>query len=203
MNKLHSLCLLLVCASSFSQEKNLTFPSYGGNEFETFQSYIVNNFKIPDWVLMHKPRGKIVLEFSITDKGYIDSISIWNCVHKELEKEAIRILKETDGRWTPATKDGKPVGVKILCPFITIDTEESIYSYEEEYKIFFEKAEDNFLKENYKNALKYYLKCVNLEPMLKENYFKISICYKNLGDLKMSESYKKKSERLSDFPEIR
>lgn len=71
-----------------------------------FQSYISPNF-----VYSEKMSGKSAVvhyEFTVGEDGKISDVTITSSTDEDFSKELIRVIKRSP-KWSPATKDGKPV----------------------------------------------------------------------------------------------
>jgi periplasmic protein TonB len=69
------------------------------------------NPEYTDRARKQKIRGSVVLSIIITDKGVVRDAKVVTGLDKDLDKQALR----TVGGWRfePATKDGKPVAVRL------------------------------------------------------------------------------------------
>jgi protein TonB len=72
--------------------------------------YIADNTKYPAVARENNIQGKVYVRFCVTSTGAIDQISILKSVDRELDAEAIRIVK-TFPLFKPGKQDGKPVPV--------------------------------------------------------------------------------------------
>ena len=71
--------------------------------------YLLQNIVYPKRAMECCKEGTEVVKFTITPTGNITDIEIVNCVCCEIDDEVIRVLKETDGKWISAYKNGKAV----------------------------------------------------------------------------------------------
>jgi TonB family protein len=62
--------------------------------------------------------GKVLIDFVVDTAGKVSNISCPNAdkQHPDLIDEAIRVVKLTNGQWTPASNNGKPVKAKMRLP---------------------------------------------------------------------------------------
>ncbi len=69
------------------------------------------NPEYTDRARKHKTRGSVVLSIVITDKGVVRDAKVVTGLDKDLDKQALKAV----GAWRfePATKDGKPVAVRV------------------------------------------------------------------------------------------
>ena len=126
------LLLLFIPLISFSQEKEFDFskvetvPIYPGCEVNMKQlrncfqkkilTHIKKNFRYPYLAQKKKIQGRVFVQFTIGEGGYIDNIRTRG-PHVILEKEAKRIISLLP-RFKPGSQDGKPVRVPFSIPII-------------------------------------------------------------------------------------
>ena len=124
------LLLLFIPLISFSQEKEFDFskvetvPIYPGCEVNMKQlrncfqkkilTHINKNFRYPYLAQKKKIQGRVFVQFTIGEGGYIDNIRTRG-PHVILEKEAKRIISLLP-RFKPGSQDGKPVRVPFSIP---------------------------------------------------------------------------------------
>jgi len=87
--------------------------------FECFNqkmiAYISKNYKYPKGIQGLGVSGRIFVNFTINEKGYIVNPEIVRSVHPELDKEALRVLKSVPVM-EPAKQNGKAVRVQYTVP---------------------------------------------------------------------------------------
>ncbi len=69
------------------------------------------NPEYTDRARKQKIRGSVVLSIVVTDKGNVRDAKVVAGVDKDLDKQAMRTV--STWRFEPATKDGKPVAVRL------------------------------------------------------------------------------------------
>lgn len=89
-------------------------PSFPGGE-KQFENYLVKNIHYPDSSLKHHVHGKVYLDFVVEKDGSIGNIRVFKSVSKDIDAEAIRVLKNSP-KWTPGTHQGKPDSVYYRIP---------------------------------------------------------------------------------------
>lgn len=72
------------------------------------QKFTSNNLEYPKEVIELGIKGKVVAEFVVEPTGELSHIKIIKSLHKECDKEVMRITQKMPN-WTPAKKDNKPV----------------------------------------------------------------------------------------------
>lgn len=78
-----------------------------------FNEYINKNYRLPN---VPGLKGKVIVSFVIEEDGSIDDFKIIKDLGYGTAQELIRVLKTTGNKWTPATKDGKPVKTPYTLP---------------------------------------------------------------------------------------
>ena len=71
-----------------------------------YQAYIQPNFKVTEKMARHS--AVIYYEFTVGADGKVSDVTIKSTTNDEYSRELVRVIKRSP-RWTPATKDGKPV----------------------------------------------------------------------------------------------
>jgi TonB family protein len=89
-------------------------PVLPGNE-EALFNYIGRNLHYPDSAKAKGIQGKVVVRFSVTDKGNVTGHEVIQSVTPELDAEAMRVIK-TLTRFEPGYIDGKTVSVYYEVP---------------------------------------------------------------------------------------
>ncbi len=74
---------------------------------DKFRTYVADNYKVPS--NFSKDFLTINLVFTIAKDGSMTDIRMINNADKALEKEAIRVLKAMNKKWSPGMVDGKAV----------------------------------------------------------------------------------------------
>lgn len=80
--------------------------------------YLIKNFKYPDCLMAEYPYGRIFIEFIVNTDGSIEQVKVLKRIAKELDDEAIRVVKNMPN-WIPAEKEGEKVRSRRRLP-ITI-----------------------------------------------------------------------------------
>ena len=70
-----------------------------------FEQYLKNNIEYPENM---KERGFVMVSFDVDEMGDILNVKVKQSLCYEADKEAMRVVRMMP-RWTPATKNGKPV----------------------------------------------------------------------------------------------
>ena len=90
-------------------------PEFNYNNVD-FNTFIKQNIKYSEKLKSSNVFGIVIVSFFVNFDGTIDQIKIEKSVHPELDKEAIRVILLTNGKWKPAIKNRKPVKMKMTVP---------------------------------------------------------------------------------------
>ncbi len=75
---------------------------------------IMNRLKYPDIARKAGVEGKVFVEFVVDERGYVTEAEVNRSAGPELDKEALRVVRET--RFSPGKQDGKAVAVRMVLP---------------------------------------------------------------------------------------
>ena len=94
-------------------------PNFKGG-ITALSQFITSQIKYPPKALDIGISGKVLIDFVVDTAGKVSDISCLNAdkQHPDLIDEAIRVVKLTSGKWTPAYTNGKPVKVKMRLPIM-------------------------------------------------------------------------------------
>ena len=73
-----------------------------------WQQYLFGNIKYPKAAIKKNAQGTVVVQFIVSKEGKVTNIEVVQSVHPALDKEAMRLIKESPN-WIPAKQDGKKV----------------------------------------------------------------------------------------------
>ncbi len=89
-------------------------PEFEGG-IPAFSQYLGNNIKYPDYARKNGIQGRVILTFTVEKTGEVTDIKVTRSVSKELDEEAVRVLKKSP-KWVPGTRFGVPVRVLYAVP---------------------------------------------------------------------------------------
>jgi protein TonB len=89
-------------------------PEFQGG-MEELSNYLNKNLKYPYLAKKQGIEGKVIVEFSITERGEIKEIKLQNSLIDDLDREAIRLIKNMP-RWQPAVQNGIPQKIRYQLP---------------------------------------------------------------------------------------
>ena len=89
-------------------------PEYPGG-IKKFYEYVGNNFEKPD-IDEHISTMSVIMSFVIEKDGAMSNIKVLRSSDKDLEREAIRVLKSLKVKWSPGYKDGEKMRTLYTLP---------------------------------------------------------------------------------------
>lgn len=145
--------------------------------------FISDNFFFPEY-----KAGDFYARFIITKKGEVKGIEILESTHEKYNKNLIKAIKATEGKWKPAIWEGKPVNAEIKMGFDMGWTEklgrksgesttkkDTIDANESNYYL----MQGNVLVEakRYQSAIKELTKSIALDPLNIDAYYARAATY--------------------------
>jgi protein TonB len=93
-------------------------PEYKDGGQKGFLDFISKNINYPDYAIENELEGTVYIRMVITETGNLENIHPVREINGAgiLTKEAIRVIKLTDGNWIPGKQAGKPVKVAYNLP---------------------------------------------------------------------------------------
>ncbi len=204
------LICLLISSIVFgqSEKKDVTPAKFMGinngvylnsDNSEIIKDYLMKNVVYPEKAIQCCKEGTEVVKFTITAKGNITDINIDNCVCSEIDKEVVRVLKETDGKWMPAYREGKPIETEQELAMVFCDKKPdqiTEYFVARATRFFNEGNKKFFEKDNPEKALKLYEMGLVYLPNDKGLLFMRGVSHFELGD---EEAAKKDWEKVASL----
>ena len=89
-------------------------PQFPGGE-AALMKYIESHIQYPAEALKNRIKGHVVVQFVVDKKGKIGEVKVLRSVDKDLDKEAIRVVKSLP-KFTPGRQNGKAVSVWYTLP---------------------------------------------------------------------------------------
>lgn len=90
-------------------------PVFEGGEAAMFK-YLGENIVYPEASQKKGHEGVVYLTFVIEKTGRLSSVEVLRGVDKDIDAEALRVVKSTDGKWSPGYHEGEPVRVQYNLP---------------------------------------------------------------------------------------
>lgn len=95
---------ITVDTSKTITEAESQFPGGVG----AWSKYLSKNLQYPERAVNNEFQGTVVLQFIVLENGSVTNVEIYHSVEYSLDKEAIRMLKQSP-KWIPGKKDGRNV----------------------------------------------------------------------------------------------
>lgn len=103
-------------ASSFSNEDR-AMPEFEGGEKKLYK-FLIENMRYPETPEEEEGKvHKVYVHFDIDVHGNVKNVHVKKNPDNEYAQEAIRMIKQTNGKWKPAIKNGKPIEASLSLPF--------------------------------------------------------------------------------------
>ncbi|MGL5785780.1 MAG: energy transducer TonB [Bacteroidales bacterium] len=77
--------------------------------------FVARNLTYPPKLIEERVQGQVVCAFIITKDGVLTEPFVLKSVHKDLDKEALRVIKRMK-KWTPGILNGDSVNVMYVMP---------------------------------------------------------------------------------------
>jgi TonB family protein len=113
------LTVMLACISLNAQVTTFddTYtcpPQFPGGDAELIQ-FLNENIQYPAQAARDKIEGKVVVQFMVKKTGKIDKVKVLRSVRKDLDKEAVRVIKMMPD-FTPGKQNGETVDMQYTVP---------------------------------------------------------------------------------------
>ena len=92
-------------------------PSFPGGD-AALMKFIKDNMIYPSEALKNKIEGKVIVQFVVTKTGKVGKIKVVRSVNKELDQEAVRLIKMLPDFSPGRNNVGEPVNVWYILPVI-------------------------------------------------------------------------------------
>jgi protein TonB len=94
-------------------------PEFEGGQ-QALMNFISKNMVYPQSAVEDQIEGRVYLNFVVSSTGEVEDIRVSRSVPggEALNKEAIRVIKLTNGKWIPGKQLGKTVNVAFTLPIV-------------------------------------------------------------------------------------
>ncbi len=94
-------------------------PEFEGGQ-QALMNFISKNMVHPPSAIDDQIQGRVYLKFVVTSTGSLEDITVLRGVQggEALHREAIRVIKLTNGKWSPGKQNGKAVNVAFTLPVV-------------------------------------------------------------------------------------
>lgn len=94
-------------------------PEFEGGQ-DALMKFLMNNLRYPEAAVDQELQGKVFVEFVVYPNGELGQYKLLRGVHTLLDKEALRVVKLTSGKWKPGRQNGKAVPVQFRLPVVFV-----------------------------------------------------------------------------------
>ncbi|UII33686.1 energy transducer TonB [Fulvivirga ulvae] len=99
-------------------------PAAPSKGYEAYYEILDQNFEYPEGADKNTPEATVFVEFVVDESGNVAQVKAVHHTYyhknsnvvKAIEKAAEQAIKDTDMKWSPAEKAGKPVKMKLEIP---------------------------------------------------------------------------------------
>ena len=78
--------------------------------------FLMQNLRYPADAQRARAQGKVLISFVVCTDGSLCDYEVSKGIHRDLDQEAVRIVKAMSGRWKPGIQRGQKVRVKFSLP---------------------------------------------------------------------------------------
>jgi TonB family protein len=79
-------------------------PTFSGN----FRKFLESELKFPEQGVRMGESGAVKVIFQVDEKGIVEEIELQKSLNYFLDKEALRVIKKSSGKWAPGKFNGVP-----------------------------------------------------------------------------------------------
>ncbi len=177
---------MMIAAVTFGQQPTSgdnvnSSPTFRSGIHVSFEDFLRERVQYPEGSLQWGNQGTVVVGFMVTANGELKDFTVINSVSSESDKEVIRTIKSTKGRWIPGSVEGKPADMQqeVAVVFKLYPESNFIVSARK----YMEKGNQNlFVKNRPKKALAYFNRGIRLLPNDMNLLAIRSLCRQKLGD---------------------
>lgn len=92
-------------------------PEFEGGE-QGLKSFLAKNILYPETAAHANIEGTVYVQFVVSKDSTISHIKLLRGINgaPDLDKEALRVVKLTSGKWKPGRQNGQPVHVRMNLP---------------------------------------------------------------------------------------
>ena len=96
----------------FLPEEDVWHPTFMGQDKFAFSKWVKEHQRYPRKAKKAGIQGRVVVGFTIDEKGRMTDVKVVRGVHPLLDKEALRVIKSAPKKWTAGTRNGKSFAFK-------------------------------------------------------------------------------------------
>ena len=93
-------------------------PGFNGGDANEFSKWVSQNLRYPEKCRQSKIEGRVTVQFTVTETGKVNDVTVLRSVNEDLDKEAARVVSQSP-LWTPGRdENGEAVSVTYVFPVI-------------------------------------------------------------------------------------
>ncbi|MBN1989062.1 MAG: TonB family protein [Bacteroidales bacterium] len=139
-------------------------PKFNNESYKKLHNFIALQLRYPLNAAVNCLQGTVILKFMVKHNGDIGNIKVINPVEPELDEEAIRVIKLSNGLWHGGTVNGKPSDIELTFPItfqLKPDCSDGITH-------FINKGLKYFNESDFSNAITCFSEVIKRDPYNKE-----------------------------------
>jgi len=90
-------------------------PEYKGGDNE-LKAFFKKNLIFPESLKKAGIKGFVFVQFIVDKYGNVKEIKVIKGLHPDADREAIRLIKLTNGKWNPGTRNGNAADMQMIIP---------------------------------------------------------------------------------------
>lgn len=142
----------------------IVMPTFNKSSYKKLPEFIANHLLFPISASVNCHQGTVIIKFTVKNNGEIANIKVINPVDPDIDNEAIRVIKLTNGLWQGGLINGKPSDIELTFP-ITFRLEPDCGRGVD---YFIRKGLTLFDKSDYKNAIDCFSEVIRRDPYNQE-----------------------------------
>lgn len=96
-------------------EKIRVSPTFEGGDSSLYK-FLAQMIRYPSEASRARVQGRVVISFIVNPDGTIQDLKVEKSVSPDLDREALRVLGFTSGKWVPGTERGVPTAMRYTIP---------------------------------------------------------------------------------------
>lgn len=99
---------------STAKAQEIKMPEFDGD----LTAFLMENLEYPEEAMEEKLTGRVVVKFTVTEEGKVKDCKVVKSVADVLDREALRVARNSSGKWIPGQIDGKARDTEFYLPVI-------------------------------------------------------------------------------------
>lgn len=154
--------------------KGRELPSFKGGQI---YQYISRSLNYPAEAIEACASGVVYIEFWLDKNGNVDTVRIKHSLHSLLEKEALRVLHSTSGKWSIDVKNMIALDLSFILPF-KFDIKGGCTTASSHY----DAAMKQFMKGKYRKAVSGFRSSLKYDALNADALYNCGISYMKLNE---------------------